>query len=233
MTSLADKAYDLIREKIVAGTISADQAISERSLAESLNLGRTPVREALKELQRDGLLMVVPGRGTFLRQLTLDEVRDIYEVRMGLEGIAAYLAAERGPTPELRTLEPVLHQMLARSDDFTVTQMQEAGWTLHREIFRSTQNQRLIQTYEDLYLQIALALSLTRAHEPGRVKATVAEHLGILEAILSGRAKEAQELIWDHLANALEARVRIFSRFSGHRQNQTNALAGGIPAGTD
>lgn len=233
MTSLAGKAYDLIREKIVAGTISSDQAISERSLAESLKLGRTPVREALKELQRDGLLVVMPGRGTFLRQLTLDEVRDIYEVRMGLEGIAAYLAAERGPTPELRTLEPALQQMLARSDDFTVAQMQEAGWMLHREIFRSTQNQRLIQTYEDLYLQIALALSLTRAHEPGRVKATVAEHLGILQAVLSGKAKEAQELIWDHLANALEARVRIFSRFSGGRPGLAKPLPGQISDGTE
>ncbi|MFX6230515.1 GntR family transcriptional regulator, partial [Acinetobacter baumannii] len=87
-----------IRDLVVSGEVAADVALSERTLAETLGLGRTPVREALTALAKDGLLTIHPMRGTFVRQLSFDDLREIHEMRLGLEGLAAFLAASRGPS---------------------------------------------------------------------------------------------------------------------------------------
>jgi len=88
-----DRAYALLRDLVISGEFAPDEPLSERSLSSRLALGRTPIREALKALARDGLLTIHPMRGTFLRQMSFDDLREIHELRLALEGMAAYLAA--------------------------------------------------------------------------------------------------------------------------------------------
>ena len=93
-----DRAYRGLLELILGGEVDLDTPLSERKLADSLEIGRTPVREALRDLARDGILEVQPARGTFVRPLTIEDVQEIYEVRHSLEGLAARLAIESGLT---------------------------------------------------------------------------------------------------------------------------------------
>ncbi len=93
-----DRAHHLLRELVMAGVLDPEQPLSEPNLAYSLAVGRTPVREAIKRTTGEGLVEVRPARGTYIRQITRAGVLEIYEVRYGAEGIAAFLAAERGPT---------------------------------------------------------------------------------------------------------------------------------------
>src|SRR6266700_7038399 len=96
-----DRAYTLLRDLVISGSFAPDEPLSERSLSNRLAFGRTPVREALMALAKDGLLTIHPMRGTFVRQLSFDDLREIHEIRLALEGMAAYLAAVRGPTEAL------------------------------------------------------------------------------------------------------------------------------------
>jgi DNA-binding GntR family transcriptional regulator len=92
-----ERAYRGIVDFLLSGLAHPGGPLSERKLSDSLAIGRTPVREALRDLARDGLLDVSPARGTYLRTFTAEDVREIYEARQGLEGLAAELAATRGP----------------------------------------------------------------------------------------------------------------------------------------
>lgn len=203
-----ETAYARIRGLIQAGGLTPDEPVSERQLAERLGLGRTPVREALKGLAREGLLDVVPMRGTFLRQPSIDDVREIYEVRLAIEGMATCLVAERGPPPELRAFRGRLAAFLDRDDPAAIEQMDRAGWEFHDAIVAATGNRRMRQMYEALRLPI-MALRSGRPVGAARARQSLAEHLAILAAIEAGDAALAQRRMTEHLAGVLEARVRL------------------------
>jgi DNA-binding GntR family transcriptional regulator len=207
------RAYDEIRRLILEREIPVDEPISERGLSERLGLGRTPVREALKDLERDGLIEVSPGRGTFVRRLSLSQLREIYEVRMGVEGIAAFLAASRGPTQRLLGFEEQFEALL-QEPEADLLAIQKVGWAFHDSIYEVAGNGELSRMNAGLRDQIGLTMDLPREHDPSRVRATIGEHLKILRAIKERDPEAAQRAIWEHLSNALAAGAQIFSRLS-------------------
>lgn len=205
-----NRAYRLLLDLILGGKVDVDTPLSERKLAESLNMGRTPVREALRDLARDGVLEARPARGTFVRELSMEDVQEIYEVRYALEGMAAYLAAERGPTAALKAYGPKFQEMVASPETFDPVEEYELGAEFHLEVFRSARNRNLLQMYEPLRIRFAVALGLPQHYDHERVRQSVSEHLEILMAIETGEGTKAQQLICNHLAEGLEARMRIF-----------------------
>ncbi len=202
-----DRAYALLRDLVISGEFSADEPLSERSLSNRLAFGRTPVREALMALARDGLLTIHPMRGTFVRQMSFDDLREIHELRLALEGMAAYLAATRGPTDALRNCAAELKrvQALAAID---VEEAQQIGWAFHDELFRATANARLAQAYDNLRAQSGLALQKMPQYSPDRTRQAVNEHLGIHAAIEARDPDAAQQRMWRHLSSAFEARLK-------------------------
>jgi len=209
-----DRAYRDLLDLILGGTIDTSGPLSERKLADALEIGRTPVREALRDLARDGVLEVRPARGTYVRALSAEDVCEIYEVRHGLEGTAAYLAAERGPTAELTAYGPRFREMIDRPDDFSTDETYETGARFHTEIFRAARNRQLLQIYEPIRLRFRLALRLPRYYDHTRVRESVKEHLDILEAIEAGDRPEARRLICVHLSKGSEVRSRIFAELA-------------------
>jgi len=206
-----DRAYGGLLDLIMGGGIDPDAPLSERKLADSLEIGRTPVREALRDLARDGVLEVRPARGTYVRRLTAEDVREIYEVRQGLEGLAAFLAAERGATPELRAYGPVFRSMMEQPEDFDAEETYETGARFHTEMFKATGNRQLLNIFEPLRLRFRLALALPRFYDHQRVRESVQEHLAILDAIEAGDGVAARRHICGHLSKGSEVRTRIFA----------------------
>ena len=202
-----DRAYARIRDLVMSGEFAPDEPLSERSLSDRLALGRTPVREALSALARDGLLTIHPMRGTFVRQLSFDDLREIHEIRLALEGMAAYLAAVRGPTEGLLGCAARLRE-LAPLASIDVEEAQQVGWTFHDELFRATANDRLAQMYDNLRAQSGLALQKMRQYSQERTRQAVKEHLEIHAAVEAGDPEEAQRRMWRHLSSAFEARLK-------------------------
>jgi DNA-binding GntR family transcriptional regulator len=203
-----DDAYSRIRDLVMSGTLAPDEPLSERGLSVLLDLGRTPVREALKALAQDGLLTIHPMRGTFVRQLSFDDLREIHELRLALEGMAAYLAAARGPTEALSACAEDLRR-LQGTTAMDVEAAQQVGWTFHDELFRATGNGRLVQAYDTLRAQSGLALQKLRRYSEARTRLAIDEHLEIFAAIKAGDPDRAQRRIWQHLSSAFEARLTM------------------------
>lgn len=205
-----DRAYSLLRELVISGEFAPDEPLSERSLSNRLALGRTPIREALKALGKDGLLTIHPMRGTFVRQMSFDDLREIHELRLALEGMAAYLAAKRGPTDGLQNCAEELRKVQSRAA-LDVEEAQHVGWAFHDELFRSTANGRLVQGYDNLRAQSGLALQKMRQYSVERTRQAVTEHLDIYAAVAANDADAAQQRMWRHLSSAFEARLKAFA----------------------
>lgn len=201
-----DRAYSLLRDLVTSGELSPNEPLSERSLSTRLALGRTPVREALKALAKDGLLTIHPMRGTFVRQMSFDDLREIHELRFALEGMAAYLAATRGPTEPLRNCAEELRSIQSRTT-LDVEEAQHVGWAFHDELFRATGNSRLAQSYDNLRAQSGLALQKMRQYSTERTRQAVNEHLDIYAAVEALDPDAAQQRMWRHLSSAFEARL--------------------------
>lgn len=209
-----DRAYRGLLDLILNGGVDREAPLSERKLAGSLGIGRTPVREALRDLARDGVLEVRPARGTFVRRLSLEDVQELYEVRHSLEGMAAFLAAERGATPELVAYGPAFRAMIDDPQAHDPAETYEIGAEFHLEVVRSARNRQLLQIYEPLRLRFRVAMRLPRYYDHERVRESVAEHLAVLDAIERGDGQTAQRLICEHLSKGLEVRTRIFKRLA-------------------
>jgi DNA-binding GntR family transcriptional regulator len=206
----SQSAYLRLKGLILNGSLVPSEPLSERQLAARLNVSRMPVREALRKLENDGLLEIVPFRGAFVRHLGLAEVRDVYEARQAVEGMAAFLAAKRGATAKLRDFRTRLEASLKRSTSADLRKVQRDGAAFHTAIVEASGNGRLLTMVTSLRSEIALTLRMALEHEPKRICDTVAEHLLILDAIESGDAAESRDRMVAHLAAGLESRMRIF-----------------------
>lgn len=217
-----DRAYRLLLDQILTNQVELECPLSERKLADALQVGRTPIREAIRDLVRDGVLEARPARGTFVRRLSLEDVREIYEVRAALEGMAAFRAADQGATAALKAYGPRFREMIDHPERFDIAGMYDHGAEFHLEVFRAARNRNLMQIYEPLRLRFRVALGLPRFYDHDRVQASVHEHLAVLEAIERRDCQEAQRLMCDHLARGLDARVRIFESLRRYQASETD-----------
>jgi DNA-binding GntR family transcriptional regulator len=199
---------------ILSGEITPSAPISERKLAEKLDMGRTPVREALRALARDGVVETQLARGTYVRQLSQDNLREVYQVRQALEGMAAYLAAENGPTKTLSEFRARLNDMAANPGSYDGAEIDEAGGEFHAEILKAARNDMLAQAFEPLRLRFQIAFGLPRHHDPVGMRQSIVEHLEVLDAIENRDGSTAQRLMCEHLAQGLNVRMRIFESLS-------------------
>lgn len=204
----SELAYDKLVELMLSGAITEDQPLSERNLSESLGFGRTPIREAVRDLVREGVLESHPTRGTLLRPLTMADLHDLYELRYAIEGLAAALAAERGPIELLRPYAEQFERTLA-SSQFDVGVVHDHGVEFHKEIVRLSGNKRLIEMYQPFRLRFRIPFGIVRNRTPERVREAVREHLELLEVIMSRDTELARKLMCEHLKVGLEFRSEM------------------------
>lgn len=209
---LRDQAYKLLLDMVISGELHSEDPLSERKLAERLSMGRTPVREALRALVRDGVMESQVGRGTFVRRLTPEDVRAVYQTRQALEGMAAFLAAKNGPTKALAGLGMQMKYMREHSGDYSRSQIDEIGAEFHRELFMAADNPVLLEVFEPLRLRFQIAFGLPRHNSTDQLRDTLKEHLAILEAVERGDGPGAQAAMWEHLEHGLQVRLRNFEQ---------------------
>ena len=135
-----DRAYKLILDKIMTGELETNTALSERKLADTLMMGRTPIREALRNLVREEVLEVVPARGTFVRKLTQTDIREIYEIRVAIEGMAARLAAKHGDLSELNNICIKFEEIIIETERYHVREIYDLGADCHLAVFSAAKS---------------------------------------------------------------------------------------------
>jgi DNA-binding GntR family transcriptional regulator len=213
-SSLSAQAYAELKALIVGGRFAPDEALSERGLAEAIGIGRMPVREAIKLLEREGVLLVVPRHGIFVKRLSAAEVSELYVARQALEGMAARVCTVRGQRAEMAGERARLERHLA-SRIVDLAQVQRDNARFHRRMFELAGNDRLREMYTLIEPQIDLNLRFTAVHAPERIEAALREHLEICRAIESGDALRAEQLTREHLEAGLQARLAILAGAAG------------------
>lgn len=173
-----------VRQLVLSGQFPPGAPLSEIFLAQEFEVSRTPIRETLKQLQHEGLVEIRPKVGTFVREPTRREIVELFQLKEGLEGLAAGLLARRGDVPELEVLE----RNIAESDQAAVEQdaarYAELVHEFHHTIITGSDNSKLAEHYDRLMNQLAYhRLVLRTAEHPGRIKASTSEHRVVLEMI--------------------------------------------------
>jgi DNA-binding GntR family transcriptional regulator len=207
--SLNQKAYIEIRRRILNGELSVETPLSEYQLADELELSRTPVREAVKRLEREGLVQSIPNRGTFVAELTVRDISEIYQVREQLEGFAARIAAETMSDESIKRLEEEISILNTLATDGHLIEVVESDIRLHKHIIASTQNSRLIELLGTLDDQMHRVRALFPRSSQW-LEATLADHAKIVKAIKARDGDAAEKAMKTHLRSAREYAVRQF-----------------------
>lgn len=202
----ADRAYEIIRERLVMLDIRPGEPINDDRLAAELGVGRTAVREALKRLERDRLVIAYPRRGTFAAAVDMTDLADISEIRKQLEPTAAARAA-RTASAEARARLAALARVIARIEDTDdPREVLRHDVHVHREIYRASGNPHLEQILVSLDAHATRIWCLFLDRLPG-VAGHVREHIALMEAIVAGDESTAAELTLAHVAG-FESAIR-------------------------
>ncbi|MFC1492058.1 GntR family transcriptional regulator [Nitrospinota bacterium] len=198
--SLSRMVAEEIKEAILKGVLKPGDKLVETDLTQSLGVSRTPLREAFRELAAEGYITVVPHKGSYVSTISEDEVLDIYSITSVLEGLATRLA-----TPILnssgeprKNLLAIFENLKEKSRLGDVDTYWASNRDFHQFIAKASGNDRLFSLIESLRRQILKTRVITLRY-PGRLKESLKEHEEIMEAILAGKEREAEELVIEHI----------------------------------
>jgi DNA-binding GntR family transcriptional regulator len=208
--TLAERTYVQLREDIITIRLAPGTLLRETELMRRLNVGRTPVREALQRLQRDGFVIVIARRGTFVSKIDISDLKAIYEARARIESWATRLAAERLRESERRVARELLGELKAITAPLELDALLALDRRIHRFIYRSAKNPYLFDTldhYHNLSLRILyVAIGRFPALMPGLDK-VLHEQTLMLEAVCRGDGEAAERIALNHVLS-FEEEVR-------------------------
>ncbi len=204
--SSATSAYDLLLDEIEKGGLSAGTRLREADLAERFQISRTPVREALKRLETQGLVVHEPHHGAVVATLDYAETAELYFMREVLEGTAARLAAIHATATE----REILREMVARDRQLVdqPARLAQTNRQFHQQIRNAARNRFLGRMLENMRLSLAL-LAGTTLGAPNRGARSVEEHGAIVECIATQNPEGAEEAARLHIRNAFRTRIEL------------------------
>jgi DNA-binding GntR family transcriptional regulator len=201
-SSLADRAYLAIRHLIVSLRLQPGALIDERRLVESLGIGRTPVREALRRLAQEQLVEVFPRRGMFVTGVDVRDLARISEVRAALEPEAARLAAERATDKELAELAALSDRIAGGADLMALDE------SIHRAVYAAAHNHLLEKTLGEYYV-LALRIWMIALEHDQDLEEAVEAHRDLVRAIVAGNGDRAAELMRAHVEDFEQAMHKV------------------------
>lgn len=196
--TLRERVYHKLLDLIIEGELPLGSQIDERNLAERLTISRTPIREAINTLVQDGLVEYRPYRGNFIRQFTVKDVREVYEVRSALESLAIRLAVQQLTQTGLTELEGILNNISDAAEVQDIERISASDRAFHKTIARLSGNKTLIDGLERLDLQVRLMRQFANQN-PETVTRTLLERPSILAALRARNAELASQLLEAHI----------------------------------
>lgn len=200
-SSLSRRVFSQIQNDILNGVYEPGESLIETRLSEEMGVSRTPVREALRQLELEGLVQSVPNKGVTVKGVSAKDIEDIYTIRMYIEGLAARWAAEKITPGEMEELKEAvdLEEFYTRRNDFGHLMKQDTRF--HDIIFKASKSKPLMHTLSTFhhYVQKARRVSLSN---PERAMEVLTEHRAIMQAIIDKDADTAERLTIEHVKNA-------------------------------
>lgn len=201
--SLRGRVFHKIREDILSGRYREHEELKEATLGEELGVSRTPVREALRQLELEGLVTIVPNKGAYVTGITPKDIRDIYTIRSYLEGLCARWATEHITEKQLDELEEIVYLAEYNARKEKHEQLFEQDGRFHRILYEASGSKILIHVLSDFhnYVQQIRKTAYTSGDRSIR---SVEEHKQILNAIRDKDADRAEQLANAHMCKVIE-----------------------------
>lgn len=195
---LREIVFEHLRESIILGKMPPGERLMEIQLAEQLGVSRTPVREAIRKLELEGLVIMEPRKGAYVSEVSLKDIKDALEIRVSLEGLGAYLAAERIEKNELEMLIKKHEELKEYADKKDVAGILEKDAELHEIIFNAARNSKLIDMVDSLREQVQrFRISYVSTHE--QASQLYKEHKKIIDAIVKRDKEMAKKYAEEHI----------------------------------
>ena len=206
--SQGERAYLLIRDRIITLKLAPGSVIEEAWLRSELELGRTPIREALQRLAHENLVSFVPHRGTFVTDINLTDLRRLTEIRVVMEPYATRLATERAGEADRTAIADLVNELDAVDEDDTPTLMQ-LDQRIHRQVYQATHNAFLQSMLEEA-LNLSLRIWFLGLQRGVALTGAVEEHRRLLTGIRSGNSATAEQAMVEHVVGFEQAIHRVF-----------------------
>ena len=199
--SLRNKVFKYIKAQIINGHYQPGESLVESKLADELGVSRTPIREAIRLLELEGLVETIPNKGAIVLGISDKDVEDIYAIRKLIEGLAARWAADRINAVDKKELEKTLDLMEFYAQKGDLDELADLDNKFHQIIYEASGSKILNLTLSNLHQYVQLA-RLESLRVPNLLQQTLLEHRAILDSFLSGDLEQAEKALAQHVQNA-------------------------------
>ncbi|MDO4938587.1 MAG: GntR family transcriptional regulator [Lachnospiraceae bacterium] len=197
---LREVVFNTIRDAIIKGDLKPGERLLEIQLAEKLGVSRTPIREAIRKLENEGLVIMVPRKGATVSGISVKHLKDVLEIRGALGELAVRLACDRMTKEQMKELKRLAAELEANKDSDDAFALSDIDEKLHEQIYLATNNPKLIQLIENLKEQMfRYRLEYMKAKD--KRDKLIHEHQLIIDAIEKGDAEEGEKAIREHIAS--------------------------------
>lgn len=198
------RVYETLKQRIINDALAPGEPINEAILSKELKMSKTPIREALQQLEREGFIENIPGRGNFVSRISIQDVRETFEIRQILEGEAIKRVALRHDPERLEAIQKAFESS-EQSSHGSPSRHFRSGDQIHAFIFESIGNRRLMEIYRRLQDHIVRhRIHFFSNSHVGRSEESYREHLEILDALAAQDPARCEQAIKTHLKNSLE-----------------------------
>jgi len=213
--NLREEVYTAIRDYVVSVNVPPGFKIDEEALARNLGVSKTPVRESLSKLAYDGIVEIIPNRGSFKARPSKDDIEEIMEIREELEGLAFRLAAERLSLRDIRQLKALHDPFMKGPLDGKMESYSETDKKFHSIIIRASGRKRLIRMLETLEV-LGVMLRLQVFNDPQHIRRSIKGHQEMIAALENKNGKLAERLL---RKNIRMTKNRLTKLFTGRSAN--------------
>ena len=204
---LRDVVFNTLRQAILRGELKPGERLMEIQLANKLGVSRTPIREAIRKLELEGLVLMIPRKGAEVAEITEKNLRDVLEVRCALEELAVQLACDRMDEEGIKAMKEASAEFCNTLDSDDITRIAQADVALHDIIVQATGNQRLIQLVNNLSEQM-YRYRFEYIKDFSQHERLVEEHKVIYESIVKKDKETASNMAKVHIDNQKKAIIR-------------------------
>ncbi len=201
--SLRGRVFNKLREDILSGVYQENEELKENTIGLELGVSRTPVREALRQLELEGLVTMIPNKGAYVTGITQKDIHDIYVIRSYLEGLCARWACEQITEAQIEALDEVLYLSEFHASRSHHEQLVELDNKFHELIYRASGSKILEHVLTDFHHYVERVRKITLA-APDRAKKSSQEHAAILDAIRQRNGELAEALAHEHIINSIK-----------------------------
>ena len=201
--SLRGRVFHKLREDILNGRYKEHEELKEVAIGEELGVSRTPVREAFRQLELEGLIQIVPNKGAYVTGITAKDVKDIYMIRSSLEGMCARLATEHITKEQLEEIEENVYLASYHASKGHMEQMANLDNRFHHILYEACDSKMLQNLLQDFH-QYVIRIRKKTLSTKERGIASNEEHRQIMEAIRAGDQEKAEHLATLHMVNAYD-----------------------------